>query len=91
MSKLLLGFPNDYAVRAITRDPTSKAAQALQAAGAEVFQADQNTESQMEAAFRGCYGVFAVTTSYDPVGPFLQGAGSSTDLSTAGRHQGSSA
>ena len=72
MAKLLLEFPNQYAVRAITRNPASEAAQALQAAGAEVFRADQNHESQMEAAFQGCYGVFAVTTSYDPVSPCVQ-------------------
>ena len=67
MARLLLQWPEEYRVRAITRNTTSEAAEALLSAGAEVFQADQNDEDQMNDAFEGCWGVFAVTTSYDPV------------------------
>ncbi|ETN40386.1 uncharacterized protein HMPREF1541_04663 [Cyphellophora europaea CBS 101466] len=66
VARLLLQWPEEYRVRAITRNTTSEAAEALLSAGAEVFQADQNDEDQMNDAFEGCWGVFAVTTSYDP-------------------------
>jgi len=49
-----------FAARAITRDPSSEAAQAL-AAGAEVVAADVDDEASLERAFAGAYGAFCVT------------------------------
>lgn len=51
-----------FAARAITRDPSSEAAQALAALpNVEVVQADTDDEASLERAFAGCHGVFAVT------------------------------
>ena len=50
-----------YKVRAITRDPSKPAAQALASKGAELAQADINDAESVKAAISGSYGVFAVT------------------------------
>ncbi len=50
-----------FAVRAITRDPSSSAAQQLRAAGAQVAKADADNVDTLRKAFRGAYGVFSVT------------------------------
>jgi uncharacterized protein YbjT (DUF2867 family) len=49
-------------VRALTRDPTKPAAEALaKLDGVEVVQADPFDAASMESAFAGCHGVFQVT------------------------------
>jgi uncharacterized protein YbjT (DUF2867 family) len=45
-------------VRALTRKPASKRAEALTSLGAEVVQADLNDRSSLETAFQNAYGVF---------------------------------
>jgi uncharacterized protein YbjT (DUF2867 family) len=50
-----------FAARAITRDPSSEAAQALAAAGAEVVGADIDDDASLERAFEGAYGAYCVT------------------------------
>ncbi|ROV91522.1 hypothetical protein VMCG_09445 [Cytospora schulzeri] len=65
VAKLLLQHPSQYAVRAVTRDPSSPAAQALAAQGAEVVRADLTVPSSLPAALEGCWGVFGVTNFYD--------------------------
>ena len=50
-----------YALRAITRNPTSTAAQALTARGIEVIQADANDLASLTTAFAGSAVIFAVT------------------------------
>ena len=50
-----------FAARAITRDPSSEAAQALAAAGAEVVVADIDDDASLERAFAGAYGAYCVT------------------------------
>ena len=67
VAKILLQNPKEYHVRALTRNPDSAAAKELQELGAELCKADLNHESEVDAAFQGCWGVFAVTNSYDPV------------------------
>ena len=67
VAKILLQNAGAYRVRALTRNPDSAAATELQDLGAELFQADLNSENEVNAAFEGCWGVFAVTNSYDPV------------------------
>ncbi|KUI55842.1 NmrA-like family domain-containing protein 1 [Cytospora mali] len=65
VAKLLLQHPSQYAVRAVTRDPSSETAQALAAQGAEVVQADLTVLSSLSPALKGCWGVFGVTNFYD--------------------------
>ena len=67
VAKLLLKFPDDYNVRAITRNPDSSAARALKDLGAELVKTDLNDEAQVNKALEGCWGVFAVTNSYAAV------------------------
>jgi uncharacterized protein YbjT (DUF2867 family) len=50
-----------FAVRAITRDPTSTKAKELAKAGAEVVAADIDDEKSLAKAFKGAYGAFCVT------------------------------
>jgi uncharacterized protein YbjT (DUF2867 family) len=50
-----------FTVRAVTRDPGSKAAQALAAAGAEVVAADLGDAAAVARAMDGAYGAYCVT------------------------------
>lgn len=50
-----------FAVRAITRDPSSDAARALAALGAEVVGADLDDVASLERAFAGAHAAFCVT------------------------------
>jgi uncharacterized protein YbjT (DUF2867 family) len=47
-------------VRALTRNPKSKKAQALSALGAEVVQGDMAEQASLRPLFEGVYGVFNV-------------------------------
>jgi uncharacterized protein YbjT (DUF2867 family) len=47
-------------VRALTRNTTSKKAQALSALGAEVVQGDMQDRQSLEPIFEGAYGVYSV-------------------------------
>ena len=49
-----------WQVRALTRDASQPAAQALKDAGVEVITGDYGDEAALEAAMRGVYGVFSV-------------------------------
>ncbi|GBE83552.1 NAD(P)-binding protein [Sparassis crispa] len=66
VARLLLKYPEQYKVRALTRDPSSSAATALAALGAEVVQADLVLPETIRPALEGCWGVFGVTNFYDP-------------------------
>jgi uncharacterized protein YbjT (DUF2867 family) len=50
-----------FTARALTRDPSSEAAQALAALGAEVVAVDIDDEDSVRGAFEGAYGAFCVT------------------------------
>ncbi|KAI7781124.1 hypothetical protein LA080_015244 [Diaporthe eres] len=65
VAQLLLQHPKSYSVRAVTRDPSSHAAKAIGAQGAEVIKADLTVPSSLPPAFEGCWGVFGVTNFYD--------------------------
>ncbi len=54
-----------FAVRALTRDPSSEKATALAARGAEVVQADIDDEASVRSAFEGAYGAFCVTNFWE--------------------------
>jgi uncharacterized protein YbjT (DUF2867 family) len=64
----------EFAARAITRDPTKDAAQALASAGAEVVQADLDDEASLRAAFEGAGRIFAVTNFWEHFSPEKEGA-----------------
>ncbi|PCH37493.1 NAD(P)-binding protein [Wolfiporia cocos MD-104 SS10] len=66
VARLLLQYPNEYTVRALTRDPQSRGAQELANLGAEVVKADLTIPSDVNEALKGCWGVFGVTNFYDP-------------------------
>jgi uncharacterized protein YbjT (DUF2867 family) len=64
--RAILGDPGgDFAVRALTRDPSKEQAQALAAAGAEVVQADLDDEASLERAFAGAYGAYCLTNFWE--------------------------
>ena len=54
-----------FAVRAITRNPSSDKSKALAKRGAEVVQADLDNVDSLSAAFAGCHGVFALTNFWE--------------------------
>ena len=54
-----------FAVRAITRDPSTDKAKALAALGAEVVAATVDDEASLKAAFAGAHGAFCVTFFWD--------------------------
>ena len=58
-----------FAVRAVTRDPSSKKAQALAAAGAEVVVADSDVVESLKGAFDGAYGGYFVTNFWEHFSP----------------------
>ena len=67
VAKLLLRYPEEYRVRAITRDAQSRSSKALANLGAEIVQADLTQPETLQAAVKGCWGVFGVTNFYDSV------------------------
>ena len=56
---------NGYRVKAMTRNPTSEAAQALAAQGAELIGADLDDPSSLERALADLWGVFAVQNTWE--------------------------
>lgn len=54
-----------FAIRALTRRPSSPRAKELAESGVEVVRADYDDIESLISAFRGCYGVFAVTNWYE--------------------------
>jgi uncharacterized protein YbjT (DUF2867 family) len=54
-----------FAVRALTRDPSSKTAKMLADLGVEVVKSDVNDEASVRAAFRGAYGAYCVTNFWE--------------------------
>ena len=55
-----------WKVRALTRDVNKPAAQELAAAGAEMVAGDMDSRAELEAAFKGVYGVFSVQNFWLP-------------------------
>ena len=55
-----------WKVRALTRDVNKPAAQELKALGAEVVLGDMDNRAQLDAAFKGAYGVFSVQNFWLP-------------------------
>src|SRR5271170_1586970 len=66
LARAVLADPDGgFAVRALTRDPSSEKATALAAQGAEVVQADIDDEASIRSAFEGAYGAFCVTNFWE--------------------------
>ena len=57
-----------WRVRALVRDPSKEAAQALSARGAELVRGDLDDRSSLDRALAGVYGVFSVQTFQGPEG-----------------------
>jgi uncharacterized protein YbjT (DUF2867 family) len=55
-----------WKVRALTRDVNKPAAKELAALGAEVVAGDMDNRAQLDAAFKGAYGVFSVQNYWLP-------------------------
>jgi len=55
-----------WKVRALTRDVSKPAAQALSQAGAELVAGDMDSRFELDAAFQGAYGVFSVQNYWLP-------------------------
>jgi uncharacterized protein YbjT (DUF2867 family) len=51
-------LPQGWRVRAITRKPESKKAQALKALGADIVKADLEDQASLESAFENAYGLY---------------------------------
>ncbi|KAG9093846.1 hypothetical protein FS749_013627 [Ceratobasidium sp. UAMH 11750] len=54
-----------FAIRALTRKPSSPRAKELAQSGVEVVYADYDDLESLIAAFRGCYGVYGVTNWFE--------------------------
>jgi uncharacterized protein YbjT (DUF2867 family) len=70
LARAILGDPaSEFAVRALTRDPSSDKAKALAKLGAEVVQADLDDVESLKQAFAGAYGAFCVTNYWEHFSP----------------------
>ncbi|KAI0317726.1 hypothetical protein OF83DRAFT_1045243, partial [Amylostereum chailletii] len=59
------GSPSPYAVRGLTRDPTSKSAQELAAQGVELVTGSFTDMAAVEKALHGAYGAFVNTDGFN--------------------------
>ncbi len=55
-----------WKVRALTRDASKPAAQELKSLGAEIVAGDMENRAELDAAFKGVYGVFSVQNYWLP-------------------------
>jgi len=55
-----------YHIRALTRNPTSEKSEQLKKLGVEIVKGDAKNRDELVNAFKGAYGVFAVTSFWDP-------------------------
>lgn len=62
---ILADADGGFAVRALTRNPSSEAARSLAQQGAEVVRADLDEPDSVRAAFDGAYGAFCVTNFWE--------------------------
>jgi uncharacterized protein YbjT (DUF2867 family) len=70
LARALLSDPaRRFRVRAVTRKPSSAAALALAAAGAEIFVADLDDAASVRRAMDGAHGAFCVTNFWEHFSP----------------------
>ncbi len=88
LARAILGDPaSPFAVRALTRDPSSPKAQDLARLGAEVVRADADDPASLEKAFEGAYAAYCVTFFWDHFSPereFAQAAAMARAAKKAG-------
>jgi uncharacterized protein YbjT (DUF2867 family) len=66
LCQAILADPNGgFSVRAITRDPSKAAAQALASQGAEVVRGDLDEVESLSKAFAGAHSVFGITNFWE--------------------------
>jgi uncharacterized protein YbjT (DUF2867 family) len=66
LARAILSDPgSEFALRALTRDPSKDAAKALANAGAEVVEADLDDEPSLVKAFEGAYGAYCLTNFWE--------------------------
>lgn len=73
VARTFLALP-EWHVRCLTRNPSSKASQDLVSLGAEVVQADMNSESSMSNAFKDVHAIFLNTDFWETYRPLAAGA-----------------
>lgn len=74
-----------YAVRALTRQPRSAEARALERSGAEVVRGDLYDLESLREALDGCYGAFGVTSFWEHLdGEYRQGINLADAVADAG-------
>src|SRR5260221_864079 len=77
-----------WQVRALTRDVNKPAAQELRTLGAEIVAGDMDSRAELDAAFKGVYGVFSVQNYWLPnvqyEGEIKQGKNVAEAAKTAG-------
>ena len=82
--RAILNDPDgEFKARAITRDPSSEAAQALAATGAEVVKGDLDDPASIESAFQGAYGAYCVTFFWAHFSPDIEGQHAATMVKAA--------
>ncbi|MDN3670672.1 NmrA/HSCARG family protein [Echinicola jeungdonensis] len=70
LARAILNDKNsEFAVRAVTRDSSSKKAQELEKMGAELVEADVEDKDSLKKAFEGAYGAYLVTFYWDHFSP----------------------
>jgi uncharacterized protein YbjT (DUF2867 family) len=68
--RAILNDPNGgFAARALTRNPDSEKAKALEKLGAEVVKADVDDLDSLHKAFAGAYGAFCITFFWEHLSP----------------------
>ncbi|MGZ3853371.1 MAG: NmrA family NAD(P)-binding protein, partial [Flavisolibacter sp.] len=70
LARAILNDPNsEFAVRAVTRDPSSDKAKELARMGAELVTADIDDPASMQKALEGAYGAYFVTFYWAHMSP----------------------
>lgn len=70
LARAILAEPEaGFALRVVTRNPLSAAAQALQAAGAQIVEADLDDPASVRAAMEGSWGAFCITNFWEHHSP----------------------
>ena len=88
LARAILNDPaSEFTVRALTRDTSSPAAQALASAGAEVIATDIDDPASVARAYEGAYGAFCVTFFWAHFSPEKEMA-QATTMAQAARDAG---
>ncbi|KAL4871541.1 hypothetical protein BDV12DRAFT_23662 [Aspergillus spectabilis] len=66
LSYFLSASPSLYALRGVTRDPTSAKSAALTAQGVEIVAGNFDNPTSLDAAFKGASAIFSVTDFWPP-------------------------